>query len=116
MGSGNRSLSKVSLARAISDAVRLVAGVADVSPGRFAELATYGPGEKVPGVVVESAVDGLAIEVHLCVQYLDSLDLTELAARVRDAVHRTGETLGTGPINRVDVAFDDLRVAERVPP
>jgi len=61
--------------------------------------------------VVESTVDGLAIEVHLCVQYLDSLDLTELAASVRDAVHRTIETLASQPITRVDVAFDDLRVA-----
>jgi len=112
MDSGGLQLSEVSIARAIVAAVRSVPGVADVSPGRFAEAATYGPGEKVRGVVVGRAVDVLDIEVHLCALYADSLVLPELAARVRSAVRQSVEGLGAGLLGRIDVAFDDLRVEE----
>ena len=112
MDSGGLQVSEVSIARAIVAAVRSVPGVADVSPGRFAEAATYGPGEKVRGVVVGRAAGGLDIEVHLCALYADSLVLPELAARVRSAVRQSVEALGAGPIGRVDVAFDDLRAGE----
>jgi len=112
MDSGGLQLSEVSIARAIVAAVRSVPGVADVSPGRFAEAATYGPGEKVRGVVVGRAVDVLDIEVHLCALYADSLVLPELAAQVRSAVRQSVEALGVGLLRRIDVAFDDLRVEE----
>ncbi len=105
-------VSEVSIARAIVAAVRRVPGVADVSPGRFAEAATYDPGEKVRGVAVGRAAGALDIEVHLCAQYADSLVLPELAARVRSAVRQSVEALGAGPLGRIDVAFDDLRVRE----
>jgi uncharacterized alkaline shock family protein YloU len=112
MDSGGVQVSEVSLARAVVAAVRGVPSVADVSPGRFAEAATYGPGEKVRGVVVGRARGALDIEVHLCALYADSLVLPELAARVRSAVRQSVEALGAGPLGRVDVAFDDLRVGE----
>jgi uncharacterized alkaline shock family protein YloU len=112
MDSGGLPVSEVSIARAIVAAVRRVPGVADVSPGRFAEAATYGPGEKVRGVAVGRAAGALDIELHLCALYADSLVLPELAARVRSAVRQAVEGLGAGLLRRIDVAFDDLRVEE----
>ena len=112
MDSARAQVSEVSLARALVAAVRDVPSVADVSPGRFAEAATYGPGEKVRGVVVGRVRGALDIEVHLCALYADSLVLPELAARVRDAVRQSVEALAAGPLGRVDIAFDDLRVGE----
>jgi uncharacterized alkaline shock family protein YloU len=105
-------VSEVSIARAIVAAVLGVPGVAEVSPGRFAEAATYGPGEHVRGVVVGRAASALDIEVHLCARYAEWLALPELAARVRSAVRQSVEELGVGPLRRIDVAFDDLHVEE----
>jgi uncharacterized alkaline shock family protein YloU len=102
---------EVGLARAVAEAVRAVPGIAEVSPGQFAERATYGPGEKVPGIVVDGRDDGLAIEVHVCAHYTNALVLPELAARVRTAVRQTVEARDKRPIRRVDVAFDDVLVA-----
>jgi len=102
---------EVGLARAVAEAVRAVPGIADVSPGQFAERATYGPGEKVPGIVVERVGDGLELEVHVCAHYTNALVLPELAARVRTAVRQTVEARDNRPIRRVDVAFDDVRAA-----
>ncbi len=106
------SMSKVSLARAIITAVRAVPSVVDVSPGRYAEAATYGAGEKVVGVAVNRAGGSLEVEVHLCALYADSLILPELADRVRYAVRQAVQTLDAGPLGRVDVAFDDLLAEE----
>ncbi len=112
MDNDGLQVNEVNIARAIVAAVRSVPGVADVSPGRFAEAATYGPGERVRGVVLGRAVSALDIEVHLCARYADSLVLPELAARVRSAVRQSVEGIGVGPLRRIDVAFDDLRVEE----
>jgi uncharacterized alkaline shock family protein YloU len=112
MDRGSVQVSEVSIAQAIVAAVRSVPGVADVSPGRFAEAATYGPGEKVRGVVVGRVAGAFDIEVHVCARYADSLVLSELAARVRSAVRQSVEGLGVGLLRRIDVAFDDLRVEE----
>ena len=112
MDRGSLQVSEVSIARAIVAAVRTVPGVAEVSPGRFAEVATYGPGEQVRGVVLGRTAGALDIEVHLCARYANSLVLAELAARVRSAVGQTVEALGVGPVQRMDIAFDDLRVEE----
>ena len=112
MDSGGLQVSEVSLARAIVAVIRRVPGVADVSPGRFAAAATYGPGEQVRGVVLGRTAGALDIEVHLCARYADSLALPELAARVRSAVRQSVERLGAGLLRHIDVAFDDLRVEE----
>ena len=110
MDSGGLRVNEVSIARAIVSGVRSVPGVADVSPGRFAEAATYGPGERVRGVAVSRSAGALDIEVHLCALHADSLVLPELAARVRSAVRQSVEALGAGAVRRIDVAFEDLRV------
>jgi uncharacterized alkaline shock family protein YloU len=110
MDGGGMHLSEMSLARAVVAAVRGVPGVADMSPGLFAEAATYGPGDKVSGVVVDRTGDALAIEVHLCALYAESLVLPELAARVRRAVRQSVEALDAGPLRRIDVVFENLRV------
>ncbi len=112
MDSGDVPVSEVSLARAVVAAVRAVPSVADVSPGLFAEAVTYGPGEKVRGVVVGRAGGAFEIEVHLCARYADSLVLPELSARVRDAVRQSVAALDAGPLRRVHVAFDDLCLEE----
>jgi len=112
MDSGRLQVSEVGIARAVVAAVRRVPGVADVSPGRFAEAATYGPGEKVRGVALARTAGALDIEVHLCALHADALLLPELASRVRSAVRQSVEALGAGAVRRIDVAFDDLRVEE----
>ncbi len=112
MDSGGLQVSEVSIARAIVAVIRRVPGVADVSPGRFAAVATYGPGEHVRGVVLGRTAGALDLEVHLCAWYADSLALPELADQVRSAVRQSVEMLGVGPLRRIDVAFDDLRVEE----
>ena len=112
MDSGGLQVNEVIIARAIVAGVRSVPGVADVIPGQFAEVATYGPGEKVSGVAVSQAAGDLDINVHLCALYADSLVLPELADRVRSAVRQSVEALGLGLPGRIDVAFDDLRVEE----
>jgi hypothetical protein len=112
MDSGGLQVTDVSIAQAIVAAVRALPGVADVSPGRFAEAATYGRGERVLGVALGRVAGAFDIEVHLCALYSDSLILPELAARVRSTVRQTVEGLGAGLLQRIDVAFDDLRVEE----
>jgi uncharacterized alkaline shock family protein YloU len=112
MDSSEMHVSDVAIARAVVAAVRSVPGVADVSHGRFAEAATYGPGERVRGVAVGRSAGALDIEVHLCALYADSLILLELAARVRSAVRQSVVALGAGAVWRIDVAFDDLRIEE----
>jgi uncharacterized alkaline shock family protein YloU len=104
------SVSELTLARAIAAAVRTVPGVADLSPGRFAEVATYRAGDKVPGVVVKRGEDALEVEVHVCARYADSLALNELATRVRETTRQSIEASGTTRISRIDVAFDDISV------
>ena len=103
---------ELGLARAVAAAVRGVPGVADVSPGRFAEAATYGPGEVVRGVVVQQVAGALAVEVRLRARYAPTLVLPALADRVRRAVRAAAQAAGAAPVGRIDVAFDDLRIGE----
>jgi hypothetical protein len=110
MDGGQAHVGEVALAQAVVAAVRLVPGVADVSAGRFAEVATYGAGEKVQGVIVRATADGLDVEVHICAHYVDSLVMDELAARVREATRHALDAAGATPLSRIDVAIDDLQV------
>lgn len=58
----------LSLANNIAQAVCAVPGVCNMSKGRFALAATYGPGGQVPGVVLWHQAPGkLLIEVHIVV-------------------------------------------------
>ena len=103
-------LANTAIARAVLATVRAVPGVADVSPGQHAEAATYGPGEVVRGVAVRRVAGAVDLEVHLTAAYAPSTVLPELADRVRGAARRAVETLAAGPVGRVDVAIDDIRV------
>ena len=58
----------LSLADSIAQAVLTVPGVCRMSQGRFALAATYGPGRRVPGVVLWREAPGkLLIEVHIVI-------------------------------------------------
>jgi uncharacterized alkaline shock family protein YloU len=107
---GARTVDEVTIARAVSVAVHAVSGVVGVSPGLFAATATYGAGERVPGVAVGHAAGALSLEVHVVAGYTASTHLPDLADRVRSAVRQAVDVLGAGPVRRVDVAIDDLRV------
>ncbi|GAA3564514.1 hypothetical protein GCM10022419_051480 [Nonomuraea rosea] len=85
-------------AQAIADRVLACAGVAGLSGGRFGTVATYLPGERLLGVLV----NGAAIEIAI-VATLDR-PLFETADEVRRSV------LDVAGDRRVDVRIDDIRV------
>lgn len=85
------------LARTIAWIVRDTPGIRDVSRGKHAEVATYGPGASVPGIAVEAD----SIEVHVVAEF-PTTPLYRTAERLRSriATHAPGR--------RIDVHFDDL--------
>ncbi len=90
------------LARAVQDAVLAVDGVYSLGVGRYAEAATYGPGEKVMGVVVGPA----EIRVHVVAHYPLTEPIPALAERVRERVaSKAGDRTTT-------VVVEDLKVAQ----
>jgi nitroreductase len=112
MDRSDAPVSELELAQGIAAAVRAVPGVADLSPGRFVEVATYGAREKVRGVSVRQTTETLDVEVHVCAQYAASLVLTELAALVRESIRQSVGASGAGMVSQTDVVFDDVRVEE----
>jgi hypothetical protein len=112
MTGGARQVGEVTLAHAIVAAVRAVPGVADLSTGQLPEVATYGARERVRGVAVTATDDALDIEVHLCAQYADSLDLGALGQRVRIAIRESVVAVDARTPARIDVIFDDVRVEQ----
>ncbi len=110
MTDGARQVSELTLARAIVAAVRAVPGVVELSPGRLPEVATYGARERVRGVAVTASDDALDIEVHVCAQYTESLDLGALGQRVRTAIRESVEAVDARTPTRIDVTVDDVRV------
>jgi hypothetical protein len=110
MDSSDALVREVNLAEAIAAAVRAVPGIADLSPGRFAEVTTHGAREKVRGVIVRQTAESLDVEVHVCAQYAASLVLNELAGRVRESIRESVRVSGARRVTRTDVVFDDLRV------
>lgn len=120
--------SDLELAKSVAAAIRGVPGVLDMGPGMFAQAATYGPGERVMGVVLRHpAPAALAIEAHvvlderMLVQTLSSVSpsdgpsgsehtpiVVRVADRIRAVVFQTVHQFGVpGPIT-VDVVVDDL--------
>lgn len=87
-------------ARDVAARVVSCPGVAGLSTGPFGTMATYLPGELVPGVAVRED----EIEVHLIARY--HTPLPELVTSVRDAL---GD-LSAG--RRVNVTIEDLAPAE----
>ncbi len=106
------AVSDIVVARAAAEAVTSLPGVADLSPGQVAEVATYGPGETVRGVAVHRVDDAFAVDVHVIARYTPATNLQALANRVRWAVTGAVESLGAGRIQRIDVTIDDLRGEE----
>jgi uncharacterized alkaline shock family protein YloU len=107
---GRRAVDEIAIARAVHVAVHAVSGVVGVSPGLFAETGTYGSGERVLGVAVGHVAGALKLELHLVAAYTASTHLPDLADRVRSAVRQAVEVLGAGPVGRIDITIDDLRV------
>lgn len=70
------------LARTVREAALATTGVHSMGPGRYAEAATYGAGEKVSGVVV----DPDEVRVHIIARYPLAEPLPALAERVREKV------------------------------
>ena len=101
-------ISELAMARLIQTAVRQVPGVHDLAPGGVVEAATYGPGEKVRGVIVRTAGGVLAVELHLTATYSDRLVLPELAERVRHATQEAASSNEALPISYIDVVVEDL--------
>lgn len=115
--------SDLSLAKSIVQAVRQVPGVDQVSGGRLATAATYGPGGRVPGVVLQhEAPDRLLIEVHILVRatvLLAALQqnqasastqpsvLPQLAEQVRTAVQQVLHRINVLPL-AIDVVIEDI--------
>jgi hypothetical protein len=110
MQSGNLAVSDVAFALAVAAAVKTLSGVAALSPGRPVEVATYGPHEKVQGVLVRTVDGAVEADVHVVAQYASSLDFNELAARIRSATVQALEFTGAARVGHVDVTFDDVRL------
>ena len=92
------------LARAVSEAVLSTDGVYSLGTGRYAEVATYGAGEKVTGVVVNPH----EVTVHIVVRYPLSEPIPALAERVRERAASRTEGRPT------TVVVEDLEVEQGV--
>lgn len=98
----------LTVARAVLATVGAIPEVSRISPGRFAQVATYGPGAAVHGVAISRSGGVLTIELHLVARYARTLVLPKLADRVRRSVRRIVEPLAGEPVGRIDISFDDL--------
>lgn len=94
----------VPVERLVHDAVAAVPGVARLAAGRVSELATYLPGERIPGVRLTD--DGLHVHVALKA----AGDLRAVAGRVHQAARQALATGGTVPVPAVHVHVEDLDV------
>lgn len=92
------------LARIVSQEALETEGVHSLGTGRYAEAATYGPGEKVTGVVV----DRYEVRVHIVVRYPLVEPIPALAERVRERVASRAEGRPT------TVVVEDLEVEQGV--
>ena len=128
--------SDIAIARAVAEAVRATPMVLDLSPG-IAELAvTYGPHERVMGVVVRRPNShDITIEVHVVLQgslhdesqqaearggasqreaparTTRNAVLTRSAERIRRSVYRAVQGQGMAPPAGVDVLIEDVRAS-----
>jgi hypothetical protein len=120
--------SDLALATNIAQTVESVPGVRGLSAGCFATIATYGPGGRVPGIVLRRAPpDTLTVEVHLVASeevllltlhrrsVTPPLTLPEapfllsLAEQVRTSIQQMLALLPLSQPVTVDVVIDDLR-------
>nr|BBH89321.1 hypothetical protein KTC_40720 [Thermosporothrix sp. COM3] len=112
---------EVRFAREIARAVVQMPEFASLGPGRFVQAATYGPGERITGVVVQqSAPEVFTAEIHVVLteaalqqafiqQPIGSAYLLQLADAVRKVAHQAASRVaGTATLAQIDVAFDDV--------
>ena len=92
----------LNLARTVSEAALATEGVYSLGSGRYVEAATYGPGEKVMGVVVGPD----EVRVHIVVRYPPPEPIPALAERIRERVAPKAEGRATV------VVVEDLEVAQ----
>ena len=86
----------------MSEAALTTEGVYSLGTGRYVEAATYGPGEKVTGVVVAPN----EVRVHIVVRYPLSESIPALAERVRERAAPRAEGRPT------TVVVEDLEVVQ----
>lgn len=91
----------LNVARSVAQAVLALEGVHSLGAGRYAEAATYGPGEKVMGVVVWPE----EVQVHVVARYPEGTPLRDLMERVG----RAAEDLAQG--RSVSVVIEDIHVS-----
>jgi uncharacterized alkaline shock family protein YloU len=111
----NELISDIVLARAIGQAAREVPGVADLYAGNLGQIATYGPGSRVPGVRVWREAEQVLVEIHLTISYDPALNVLALAETVRSRLCMELTRLAVDHIDTIDVVVADL-VAEIVAP
>jgi hypothetical protein len=97
-------IDELQLARTVSDAVLAIEGVHSLGVGRYAEAATYGPGEKVTGVVVNPD----EVRVHIVARYPLPEPIPALAEHVRERVSpETGGRATTVVVEDLEVVQDE---------
>ncbi|CAN5132330.1 hypothetical protein BH24ACT16_BH24ACT16_03740 [soil metagenome] len=89
---------ELQVARAVADTALSTEGIHSLGTGAFSEVATYGPGEKVLGVIVTEG----EVEVHIVALYPLKGSVPELAGAVRDRVAPDAEG------RRIDVVVEDI--------
>jgi hypothetical protein len=123
----NGQVQDVEIAGSVAKAALTVPEVASLSPGHSALAATYGPTQRVTGVVVRrSAPDDMSLEVHVVLRVASTAvaaralsrevtsseagegSLPAMAAQVREAVFRAIGEMGLPPPVEVDVFIDDI--------
>jgi hypothetical protein len=122
-------LSDTAIADAIVHAIRAVPGVLDMGQGLFAKAATFGPGKRVHGIVIQHpTADSLSIEAHVILEEASftkayseisgsdassragtSPVLLRFTDQIRAAVTQALEHLGLPVSTMVDVTIDDIR-------
>ena len=91
-------------ARAIAAAVRAVPGVLDLSAGPGGAAATYGPGERVRGIVLEANGDGWKGAARLI---LAASRIRETAALAQAAAVEAAAAAGI-QLRQFDIFVDDV--------
>lgn len=92
---------ELQVARAVADTALSTEGVHSLGTGSFAEIATYGPGEKVLGVIAT----GEYVEVHIIALYPLKSSIPDLVHDLRQKLTPKAES------RRVDVVVEDIAQA-----
>ncbi len=90
------------VARVAAEAALATDGVDSLNAGPMPEIATYGPGEKVVGVIVTED----EVELHIVASYPLESPIPELNTKIREKVAPKAEG------RAVTIAVDDLRAAD----